>query len=36
VDLMGSTLKGTLAWGGTGNKTLYLSLQSTATVISFF
>jgi autotransporter-associated beta strand protein len=36
LDLMGSTLKGTLAWGGAGNKTLYLSLVSTATVISFF
>jgi autotransporter-associated beta strand protein len=36
LDLMGSTMKGTLSWGGTDNKTLYLSLQSTGTFISLF
>lgn len=36
LDLMGSTMKGTLVWGGAGNKTLSLTLASTATVISFF
>jgi autotransporter-associated beta strand protein len=35
LDLMGSTLKGSLAWGGTGNKTLFLTVSSKATVILF-
>jgi autotransporter-associated beta strand protein len=36
LDLMGSTMKGSLSWGGTGNKTLFVTLQSTGTFISFF
>jgi autotransporter-associated beta strand protein len=36
LDLMGSTWKGSLAWSGTGNKTLYLTLVSKATIIRIF
>jgi autotransporter-associated beta strand protein len=36
LELMGSATKGgSLAWGGTGNKTLYLTVSSKATVITF-